>query len=413
MRHLLHFSRAFRYHSILASNQYADPYGKYETLAALGAYRIVEAEKDAFAQLKDFYEQQPSWLFGHLSYGLKNEFVETENCHQANFQFPKLAFFEPAYLIVQKRGSTKVELWCNEEVDSRPLQAFKTAIESGKEVKMQAQKLPKMQAKMSKADYLKEFNHLSREIQLGNIYEVNYCQEFFAENVQLDAESLYYQLNQKSPMPFSSFYRFKDEVVIGASPERFLAKRGNQLFSQPIKGTARKGRDEKEDNEIKAALRNDLKEQTENVMIVDLVRNDLSRTAEKASVKVEELFGLYSFPQVHQLISTISSRLSEQFHFTDALKYAFPMGSMTGAPKISAMKLIDKHEWSQRQMYSAAIGYIDPNGDFDFNVVIRSLIYAIKQNYLSLSVGGAITQLATAENEYEECLLKAKAIFEL
>ncbi len=410
--HALRFSKNFKYSAILKSNEYEDPYGQYELMAAFGAYRIFAADTVVFLKLKEYYEQQPSWLFGHLSYDLKNDLEALSSRYPQKFQFPLLGFFEPAYLLLQKRNSNAVEFWCNQDVAPEPLLNFAKQTKE-KATPFPTQTLPKMQARISKQDYLKAVNQLKNEIQLGSIYEINYCQEFYSKVENLQTEALFSQLNNHSPMPFASFYKFDQEAVIGASPERFLNKTGRKLISQPIKGTAKKGKDVLEDEAIKLDLRSSLKEQTENVMIVDLVRNDLSRTAAKGSVKVEELFGVYSFPQVHQLISSISSELNESYHFTDAIKHAFPMGSMTGAPKISAMKLIDQYEKSRREMYSSSIGYIDPNGNFDFNVVIRSLIYSARTNYLSLTVGGAITHLAEPESEYSECLLKAKAIFEL
>ena len=266
--------------------------------------------------------------------------------------------------------------------------------------------------KKEEKERVAEVEKLKEEIQYGNIYEVNYCQAFYQEQIQLQPEAFFHQLNAHSPMPFASFYKQNQNVLMGASPERYLCKRGDKLFSQPIKGTYRRGKNSEEDKQLKKALREDLKEQTENVMIVDLVRNDLSRTAAKSSVKVEELFGVYTFPQVHQLISTVSSTLKSNIHFTEAIRSSYPMGSMTGAPKISAMKLIDQHEKTKRELYSGSVGYIDPYGNFDFNVVIRSLLYDTEKQYLSLTVGGAITNQSDAEKEYEECLLKAKAIFE-
>jgi len=413
IRQLLQFSKKFRYLTLFHSNQYPDPYGKYEVLAGFGAYRLFAAEHNVFKELKDFYENSPSWLFGHFGYDLKNQLEDLSSRKIPKFNFPDIFFYEPAYLVFKKRGAESIEFWCNQDVDPEPLWQLKKQLREKRKVEMKPQELPPMEASMSKAEYLHAIRQLKKEIQEGNIYEVNYCQEYFAKQVKLDAESMFEKLNRHSPMPFAAFYRYEEEAVICASPERFLAKRGNGLIAQPIKGTARRGSKPKEDEEIKKQLRNDLKEQTENVMIVDLLRNDLSRTAAKSSVKVEELFGVYTFPQVHQLISTIRSELAEKYHFTDAIKYAFPMGSMTGAPKISAMQLIDTYEQNRRGLYSASIGYIDPNGDFDFNVVIRSLVYSEKSGYLSLSVGGAITDLSEAEKEYRECLLKAKAIFEL
>ncbi len=149
---------------------------------------------------------------------------------------------------------------------------------------------------------------------------------------------------------------------------------------------------------------------SENIMIVDLVRNDLSRTAVKGSVKVEELCQVYSFRQVHQLVSTVVSEVEKTTSPVDILKETFPMGSMTGAPKISAMKIIEEEEETKRGLYSGAVGYFSPTGDFDFNVVIRSILYNKENKYVSFSVGGAITSKSTPEKEYEECLLKAKAM---
>jgi para-aminobenzoate synthetase component 1 len=201
-----------------------------------------------------------------------------------------------------------------------------------------------------------------------------------------------------------------EQFLLSASPERFIKKVGKKIISQPIKGTARRGANEEEDKQIKHHLFNDPKERAENIMIVDLVRNDLSRTADKGSVIVEELCGIYTFPQVHQMISTVVSELREDVHFIEAIRQCFPMGSMTGAPKVRAMKLIEKYESTKRGLFSGAVGYITPEGDFDFNVVIRSILYNARNHYLSFMVGGAITMQAEAEKEYEECMLKAKAI---
>ena len=242
---------------------------------------------------------------------------------------------------------------------------------------------------------------------------MNFCHEFYAENAIVDPFEVYLKLNRVSPMPFSCFYRNKDKYLMCASPERFLKKEGSKIISQPIKGTIKRGVTPKEDEALKNQLLNDPKERSENVMIVDLVRNDLSRTAKKGSVKVDELFGIYSFPQVQQMISTVSAEVKEEHHFVDVIKYAFPMGSMTGAPKIKAMELIEKYETTKRGLYSGTAGYITPAGDFDFNVVIRSILYNASEKYLSFTVGNAITHNSISESEYEECLLKAKAMFEV
>ena len=201
--------------------------------------------------------------------------------------------------------------------------------------------------------------------------------------------------------------------LICASPERYLQKNSNKLLSQPIKGTIKRSPEPVEDAQLKIDLKTSLKEQSENIMIVDLVRNDLSRIAKRGSVTVEELCTIYSYKQVHQMISSISCELKDNITFTEIIKSTFPMGSMTGAPKVSAMKLIEHYESSKRGLYSGTLGYINPEGDFDFNVVIRSILYNTKNKYASFMVGSAITDKSVAEAEYEECLLKAKAMFEV
>ena len=242
---------------------------------------------------------------------------------------------------------------------------------------------------------------------------MNYCIEFYSENVLIDPPSVYNRLNTLSPMPFSAYFHINDHFLMCASPERFLAKRGNKIISQPIKGTAKRGENEKEDKKIIESLKKDPKEQAENVMIVDLVRNDLSHTASRGSVIVEELFGIKTFHQLHQMESTVTSELKKDISFTEAIKKAFPMGSMSGAPKIRAMELIEEFESTKRGIYSGAVGYITPDGDFDFNVIIRSILYNSKNRYLSFMAGSAITDGSNAEREYEECMLKVAAMIKV
>jgi para-aminobenzoate synthetase component 1 len=237
--------------------------------------------------------------------------------------------------------------------------------------------------------------------------------EFFDDNAEINPAELYLKLNKNSPSPFSAFYKLNDKFIISASPERYLQRKENRLISQPIKGTIKRGKTEEEDKKLINQLKNDEKELSENKMIVDLVRNDLSRTALKSSVKVVELCEIYTFNQLHQMISTIESKLSSDTNFSEIIKNSFPMGSMTGAPKVRAMQLIEEYEKTKRGAYSGSVGYIDKNGDFDFNVVIRSILYNQSNKYLSYITGSAITRLSIAESEYKECKLKAKALFEI
>jgi para-aminobenzoate synthetase component 1 len=201
--------------------------------------------------------------------------------------------------------------------------------------------------------------------------------------------------------------------LCGASMERYLTKKEDKILSQPIKGTIKKGETIEEDHALIASLLNSEKDRAENVMIVDLVRNDLNKICQTSSVKVTELCEIYSYLQVHQMISTVEGKLKPNTSFTDILRATFPMGSMTGAPKIAAMKHIDELESFKRGWYSGSVGYIQPNGDFDFNVVIRSLLCDEDKKILNYCAGGAITIDSNPENEWEEIQVKTKAITEV
>jgi para-aminobenzoate synthetase component 1 len=384
------------------SNGYADPYSKYDFLLAAGEQSAVKAATgSAFEALRVFQERKAEWMFGLFSYDLKNELEALPSAKADLLQFPDLYFFVPEYLIAVKNGTVEIIYGppgLIEDIHNWKLQSDTTS------------NSVLIQAKLDKAAYVAKVEELRRHILEGDIYEINFCQEFFAENARIDPYQVYQKLNRLSPTPFSGYFKIRDKYILSASPERFLCKRGNKLYSQPIKGTARRSTLPQEDLEIRLALQNSAKEQAENVMIVDLVRNDLTRCAVPGTVKVEELFGIYSFPQVHQMISTVSCELNPDINLADAIRYCFPMGSMTGAPKVRAMQLIDEIELSKRGIYSGAFGYFSPDGDFDFNVVIRSILYNENSGYLSFQVGGAITYASSAEAEYEECLLKASAI---
>jgi para-aminobenzoate synthetase component 1 len=272
---------------------------------------------------------------------------------------------------------------------------------------------PKIEQRISKENYIAKVNQMLEHIYRGDIYEANFCMEFYAENAIIEPVKIYQKLNTISKPPFAIFFKNNEQYLLCASPERYLRKEGNKVISQPIKGTAKRFSDLVLDENSKTELETNPKERSENIMIVDLVRNDLSHTAIKGSVEVEELCGIYTFEQVHQMISTVVSTVETTTSPIEILRTTFPMGSMTGAPKISAMKIIEELEETKRGLYSGAVGYFSPENDFDFNVVIRSILYNAKENYISFSVGSAITSQSNSEQEYEECLLKAKAMFEV
>jgi len=365
---------------------------------------------NTFQELREFADSHNDWLFGFLSYELKNQL---ENLHSENpdpMGMPLAHFFQPVVVVLPgKKGGCRIGCLPGFGKLSDPEYVY-NGLMSADEYHLVQPGFPGLQPRVSRARYLRQLRAIKDHIQAGDIYELNYCVEFFRENMEVDPLVFYDWINRSSPTPFSCFYMLDEKYLMCASPERFMKKQGSRLIAQPIKGTSARGDNMAEDTRSRQGLFEDPKERSENVMIVDLVRNDLSRSAQKDSVKVEELFGIYSFSHVHQMISTVTSRLDPACHYLDAIRYAFPMGSMTGAPKVRAMELIEQYEDTRRGLYSGSVGYISPEKDFDFNVVIRSLQYNAKNAYLGYMAGGAITAASVPEREYEECLLKARAV---
>lgn len=402
----LQWASSFGVFCCLDSNNFPDQYSQFDTLIAVSAqHQLIAGAGKAFDELETFRAQQPGWMFGFLGYDLKNEIEKLSSDNPDKLGFPDLYFFVPEFLIIIKGDSA--EVYADEP------SAVINAIGQTSIAYKESNRVLDIKSRFSKAEYLEVVDNIKAHIIRGDIYVTNFCQEFYAEGAAIDPITIFRHVNAASPAPFTTFFRWNDHFVICASPERFLAKRGRKLISQPIKGTARRGKDEAEDKLIKAQLRNETKEQQENVMIVDLVRNDLTKSAVPGTVKIEELFGIYSFSKVHQMISTVVCELDDAVSDVKAIKNSFPMGSMTGAPKISAMRLMEKYERAKRGVYSGAIGYFSPDGDFDFNVVIRTILYNSLGKYLSFQAGSAITFHADAEKEYEECLLKVQAIREV
>jgi para-aminobenzoate synthetase component 1 len=405
-RKALQWATTFDTLCYLDSNGFHDPYSKFDTLIAAGTRaELIANEGNAFDQLEQFRKNNSGWMTGFLGYDLKNEIEALTSTNHDGLKFPDLYFFVPQHLILIKGNEAEIisdtpefVLTAINEQDLRP-SARQTAIN--------------LKPRFSKREYIDTVNKIKEHITRGDIYVTNFCQEFFAEDVSLDSLGVFTKLNEVSPNPFSTFFKWNGNYILGASPERFLAKRGSKLISQPIKGTAKRMNDIEADEQTKRTLRSHPKELQENVMVVDLVRNDLTRSAKPGTVKTEELFGIYSFKQVHQMISTVVCEMQDGLSNVQAIKNTFPMGSMTGAPKVSSMQLMEQYERSKRGVYSGAIGYFSPDDDFDFNVVIRSLLYNSSNKYLSFHAGGAITYHAVAENEYEECLLKAAAVMEV
>ncbi len=410
-KQLQSWSQQFREIAFLDSNLYLNDYKLYDCLLAVDAFTAIKTDyTNAFENLKQYQQTAKDWLFGYFSYDLKND---TENLESSNFDgldFPDLFFFQPKKVFLFTNNTVEISYlnFCADEIDNdwREINQFSVALETQTTAVA-------VQPRISKQDYLYKVSKMIDAIKLGTIYEANFCMEYFAENVAINPLQIYSKLIQISEPPFAVFFKMNKHFLLSASPERYLKKEGEKVISQPIKGTARRDLDSIQDEKIKNELFNNEKERSENIMIVDLVRNDLSRTAKKGSVVVEKLCEPNTFKQVHHLISTVVSEIDSEYGAVDVIKSSFPMGSMTGAPKIAAMQIIETLEETKRGLYSGAVGYFKPDGDFDFNVVIRSILYNETNKYLSFSVGSAITAVAIPENEYEECLLKANAMLEV
>lgn len=407
-KQLLHWAQQFREVVFLDSNNYKQQYTSYDAVLAVDAFTSLKTDyHNAFDELSAYQQTTKDWLFGYLSYDLKND---TEDLQSANFdglQFPDLFFFQPKKLFLLKGNQLEVKYlnMCDDEMESDLTEIMN--YESG--ITNEIAPLT-INQRISKEAYLEKARQMLAHIHRGDIYEANFCMEFYAEDAVINPMETYEKLNAISTPPFAVYFKNHRHYLLSASPERYLRKEGFKIISQPIKGTAKRSPDPVEDETIKQELTVNEKERSENIMIVDLVRNDLSRTAAKGSVQVEELCGAYTFKQVHHLISTVVSEACEGHLPVNVIKTTFPMGSMTGAPKISAMQIIEKLEETKRGLYSGAVGYFTPEGGFDFNVVIRSILYNEESRYVSFSVGSAITAQADPGKEYEECLLKAKAM---
>lgn len=405
---LLIWASQFEEVAWLDSNAHFQKHSKYQAILAVDAFTAIKTDVyRAFEKLDEYQTVTNDWLFGYLSYDLKNDVERLSSKNFDGLEFPDLYFFQPK----------KIFLFSEDNVEMRYLNMVSDECESDwqdiQNTPLSEATTPdpiKIKLRTSKDSYAEKVTEMLHHIERGDIYEANFCQEFYAEDTSIHPLAVFEALNTISRPPFATFLKLDHQYVLSASPERYLQKAGNTIVSQPIKGTAKRLDDALEDAKMVEQLANDPKERSENIMITDLVRNDLSRIAQKGTVQVEELCKIYTFDQVHQMISTIRCEADPEFSPVQIIRNTYPMGSMTGAPKVSAMKIIEALEDAKRGVYSGAVGYFTPSGDFDFNVVIRSILYNEVKKYVSFSVGGAITAKSVVESEYEECLLKAKAM---
>ena len=405
---MLNWAQQFNTFCFLDNHQYnIEPHTQECLLGAGIKNGFTVGTGNSMVQLHDFiHSGKNRWLLGHLNYDLKNVLEALSSKHPDYIKFPEVFFFEPVILIRMDEKQIIIEADDAEKI-------FNDIIEVSLKSPVEEERTNALLIKnrLEKEEYISIIRELQQHILRGDCYEINFCHEFFADRVEMDTLSIYKKLSDISPNPFSALYRLEDKWLICASPERFLKKEGQKILTQPIKGTSKRiPGDDRKDEQNKVELFNSNKDRSENVMVVDLMRNDLSKICKEGSVKVDELYGIYSFPQVHQMISTISGEIKNDISFSDIIRATFPMGSMTGAPKKRVMELIEQYEKSKRGIFSGAVGYISPTGDFDFNVVIRSIMYNSSSQYLSFQTGSAITFYSDPEQEWEECLLKAEAM---
>lgn len=384
----------FRFFALAQGNDHQYPEGPFDSYFYAGNKELTE---------KELWSKN-GFKVGIIGYDFKNQIEKLSSLNPEFFFLPELCFFEPEF---------------NFKIDSVGIHSSKRLSEEFF-TEIEAQIIPENPSiscsvfpQISRENYLQSVKTIQNEILEGNTYEANFCQAYSGTFDSWDPIAAFFKLNKLSKMPFAALFKAKDKWLVSASPERFLKRIGTKLIAQPIKGTIQRGATPEEDTENREKLISSEKERAENLMITDLMRNDLARVSKTGSVRVDELFGIYPFPRVLQMISTVSSEVNPEATFEEIIRATFPMGSMTGAPKISTMKIIEREESFKRGWFSGAFGWIDESGDFDFSVVIRSIIADLEAKKLYFGVGSAITIDASSELEYDECELKAQALFEL
>lgn len=399
---MLNWLKQFGIFAYLDNNQYENLLNRYEFLVGAGAQQVYHGQ----SELAPVFGKE--WLFGHINYDYKNQlYKDMKSEHVAWFQNEECSFFKPEIVIWLAAGSNLLYI---ESAVMEPESILEQILGTAEAVTSTRPSRPQFQKLFDKATYLEQVRQVKEHILNGDCYELNLCVGSVAEQADIDPFHCFERLNRVNPAPFACFYRSGASYALGSSPERFLAKDGRRLLAQPMKGTIRRAADPAEDELLKARLLADEKERAENVMIADLMRNDLAKSCVTGSIKVPELFKVATLPTLHTMISSVEGDLREDVPSFTALLNAFPMGSMTGAPKKIVMELIETLERSKRELYAGCIGYCNPAGDFDFNVVIRTLLYNSSTKRLSYHTGGAITIDSDPEKEWEEVLLKAKAL---
>lgn len=382
--------------------------GTFDAMAGAG---VASNFSGALSDAASFVNATDDFVIAHLSYDLKNELEDLSSVHPDQIAFARFGLTVPLWVIRVSNGEAEVHAHPSVETSSTEIKDAIEAMDPHQAAGTVHAQEPNM--RMSRANYLESLGRIQAHIQQGDIYQANLCQEFSWRTDALQPAVLFNKGFEATPNPFSVFYKYQGKHCLSLSPERYLCFYDRTVMSQPMKGTSPRGATPEEDHMHYEWLLHSEKDRRENVMIVDMVRNDLSHYAEPGSVKVPELYRIEAYPKVHQMYSTVTAQLRSEATLMDVLLKAFPMGSMTGAPKVQAMKRIEQYEQSKRGLFSGSIGFITPEKNADFNVVIRSLMYAAEHNILSCHVGGGITALSEPEAEYEECMVKFEPVKQL
>ena len=401
---LLFFSKSKENVILLDSNSKKND---YEFIFSYGKISELKSFDNSLDKLDNYIKQVDDWIFGFISYDLKDEIEGFKSKNLKYFDVPNLSFFQPSIIWVFDGVELKALYFDEKELFDvwNEINKIHISCDSNK-----SNPNVELKGRLSKEEYIKKIKNIKKRIKMGDTYELNFCFDFFNDNTKINPENTFKKLNKLTESPMSVYYKDHHLHVLSSSPERFIKRNKKTIISQPIKGTKKRGKNIDEDVFLINSLKNSIKEKSENHMIVDLVRNDFSRIAKKGSVKVTELSKINTYKNIHQMVSTIEAQIENDMFFSTILKSTFPMGSMTGAPKIKTMKIIDELEETSRGIYSGAIGYIDPNKNFDFNVVIRTIIYDDKLSKISVNVGSGITFKSDPKDEYEECLTKIDAL---
>lgn len=346
-------------------------------------------------------------LYFSYDYGRKFEKIKTRHFKDLDVAEAIIRFYRT--FIIEDLDKKEIFISYQREEDLLELENFILNFKFEEENLEKNKELANYESNFKKEEYLEAISKMINYIVEGDIYITNMTQRLKVESRKNPLDVFSY-LRKYNPSPFGAYLDYKDFQVISASPERFIKMEDKLIETRPIKGTRKRGRTIEEDKLLKNELLESEKDKSELLMIVDLERNDLHRICELQSVKVTELFEVETYSTVFHLVSTIIGKLKEDLDFVDLIKATFPGGSITGAPKIRAMEIIDELEKSRRNLYTGSLGYISFDGNCDLNIIIRTLVHKDGKYYLG--VGGGITCESDLDFEYEETLQKAKALLE-